>query len=234
MNVVELREKITSMMESKNTSTEDFKDLCVQYVMHIFSNMEVDHREYDVMKDIFSNSSIVQRECADYGNEAVVIERKAHDLFPSIWSKNIYHQVERQYESGKFYYLVCDKSFEDYVYEQDSLNKVAGAVAGLAVRGFPPILTGNAKYSAKVIKAIFDRIQSQVPFPVPRAIRVTKFGMLKIDGIAEVLGLRLIERFGSIRAVVNASVEELKSVEGIGGKKAQDIFELVNKQWKVN
>jgi Fanconi anemia group M protein len=42
----------------------------------------------------------------------------------------------------------------------------------------------------------------------------------------------LLDHFGSIRAVVNASNEELLEVKGIGGQRSKTIHELSNRQYR--
>lgn len=49
--------------------------------------------------------------------------------------------------------------------------------------------------------------------------------------VGEERARRLLERFGSLREVLNASVEELCRVEGIGPKIARGIVELANKPY---
>lgn len=46
------------------------------------------------------------------------------------------------------------------------------------------------------------------------------------------LARRLLERFKTLRAIANASVIELMSVEGIGEKRAQDIYAIFNTPWR--
>lgn len=46
------------------------------------------------------------------------------------------------------------------------------------------------------------------------------------------LARRLLERFKTLRAIANASVVDLMSVEGIGEKRAQDIYAIFNTPWR--
>ncbi len=46
------------------------------------------------------------------------------------------------------------------------------------------------------------------------------------------LARKLLERFKTLRAVANASMEELMTVEGIGEKRAGEIYALFNTEWK--
>ncbi|MEM1620124.1 MAG: ERCC4 domain-containing protein [Fervidicoccaceae archaeon] len=60
----------------------------------------------------------------------------------------------------------------------------------------------------------------------------------KIEAVASVLagrelGLRLLERFGTLRELANASISELKTVRGIGDVRAREIFAIFNKKWEA-
>jgi Fanconi anemia group M protein len=49
-----------------------------------------------------------------------------------------------------------------------------------------------------------------------------------LPGIGPMLAKRLLEHFGSIKSVMNASEEELCEVEKIGKKKAATLYALIN------
>lgn len=52
------------------------------------------------------------------------------------------------------------------------------------------------------------------------------------EGLAgPVLARRLLERFKTLRRLANASIEELMSVEGIGEKRAREIYAVLNTEW---
>ena len=53
-----------------------------------------------------------------------------------------------------------------------------------------------------------------------------------LPGIGPILSKPLLKEFKSVRNVMNASVEELQNVEKIGPKKAEDIKNVVNSEYK--
>ncbi|MEM0001821.1 MAG: ERCC4 domain-containing protein [Desulfurococcaceae archaeon] len=50
--------------------------------------------------------------------------------------------------------------------------------------------------------------------------------------VGPTLARRLLQRFKTLRNIANASVHELMSVEGIGEKRAQEIFAIFNTPWQ--
>ena len=48
-----------------------------------------------------------------------------------------------------------------------------------------------------------------------------------LPGVAGTIAKPLLKKFGSVKNIINASVDELKEVELIGGKKAKAIKESV-------
>ncbi len=49
--------------------------------------------------------------------------------------------------------------------------------------------------------------------------------------VGPTLARRLLNHFGTLRAVANASVAELMKVEGIGEKRAREIYQIFNTPW---
>jgi len=57
---------------------------------------------------------------------------------------------------------------------------------------------------------------------------VARFVLEGVPGVSAVLAKRLLAELGSLRAVANASMEELMAVEGVGREKARKIWEVFN------
>ena len=78
-------------------------------------------------------------------------------------------------------------------------------------------LIANAPHIVIVVSGGFkeeDKVQSSYP------------------GINRTLATRLLENFGSIRKIVNATSEEIKEIEGLGEKKNEKIVDLSNKEYE--
>ena len=54
-----------------------------------------------------------------------------------------------------------------------------------------------------------------------------------LPGIGRNLSKSLLEQFNSINKIFNADVEELKKVEKIGKKKAENIRKVIDEEYKL-
>lgn len=50
--------------------------------------------------------------------------------------------------------------------------------------------------------------------------------------VGPVLARKLLEHFGTLRNIANASISELMKVEGIGEKRAREIYAIFNTRWR--
>lgn len=70
------------------------------------------------------------------------------------------------------------------------------------------------------------RVERKPMTPAERALYVA-------EGLAgPVLARRLLHHFGTLKSLANATVEELLRVEGIGEKRAKEIYEVLNTPYK--
>jgi DNA excision repair protein ERCC-4 len=112
---------------------------------------------------------------------------------------------------------------------------IKGALVSLSVSWQIPLVfskspTGTAeilimagdqhiKYQDEVMKRIGRR---------PKRIQTQKLYFLQgLPGIGPEMAKRMLEHFGSIEGIINADVQKLTRVEGIGKKKASMIREII-------
>jgi Fanconi anemia group M protein len=120
-------------------------------------------------------------------------------------------------------------------------NAVRGAIASITTDyGIPVINVDSPAEAASLIIAYARREQSQLNKTVKynakrRAFTDDQFQEAIISAFPQLgvkLAQALLEHFGSVKGVINASLTDLKLVEGIGDGKAKTIFDLVNKKYK--
>jgi Fanconi anemia group M protein len=108
--------------------------------------------------------------------------------------------------------------------------------------GVPVIFTSSYEESADLILSLLRREQSDKSGKInPHGNRkqsliseAQKYLVASIPGINMGLAEPLLKRFSSIKNMANASVEELSEVEGIGKKKASQIYNLFNSKYEFN
>ena len=121
-----------------------------------------------------------------------------------------------------------------------SHNAIYGSLVSIIVDfGIPIVPTRDHMETADLLYVIADREQREEKKSV--AIRGEKTAMsLKekqqfiIEGfpnVSAVLAKRLLDHFGNIKDIVNASDKELQKVEGIGKNIASDIIRVLNSDY---
>ena len=121
-----------------------------------------------------------------------------------------------------------------------SHNAIFGCFAAVMVDfGIPIITTHNSQETADFLAIMAQREQKEGDRAV--AIRGEKIGrtlserqQFIVEGlpnISAVLAQRLLQHFGSIRSLANASEEELCHIEGIGKNIAADILKILNAEY---
>ena len=118
---------------------------------------------------------------------------------------------------------------------------IAGALSSFMIDfGVNIIQTQNSEESATILKRIAIREQKtkkrkplirkamKLSNPNESAIQVIS----SYPGINRTLASRLLETFGTISNVINASVDELKEVEGLGPKKSEKMVNLSKQKYE--
>ena len=119
-------------------------------------------------------------------------------------------------------------------------NAIRGSIASIALDfGISIIPTRNAQDTAAMIKRIAIREQNGEQSPVQ--IRTDKkpvslleqqlFIVESLPNIGPVNAKNLLEHFGTVAGIINASEKELQEVEGIGKKTAENIRKVVDSKY---
>ena len=102
----------------------------------------------------------------------------------------------------------------------------------------PILYTKNSSETAALIKVLAKReLEERGDFGIRIVKKPTstkelqEFVVSSFPGIGGGLNKRLLEQFGSVRKIVNSSIDELKDVEGIGERKARDLVEIFDEEY---
>ncbi|WP_458404447.1 DEAD/DEAH box helicase [Methanobrevibacter sp.] len=172
-------------------------------------------------------------------SDEVVIERKtAKDFVDSIIDKRLFKQARELSEEFKRPLLILEG--DDVYGGMLHPNAVRGTLAAIAIDfGISIIPTRNSEDTAAMIKRIAMREQSGEKTHIQ--IRTDKkpvslweqqlFIVESLPNIGPVNAKNLLQHFGSVLNVINASESELQEVEGIGEKTAKNIRKVVESEY---
>ena len=172
-------------------------------------------------------------------SDEVVIERKtAKDFADSIIDKRLFKQARELSEEFKRPLLILEG--DDIYNGMIHPNAVRGTIASIALDfGISIIPTRNSEDTAAMIKRIAVREQTGEKPHIQ--IRTDKkpvslweqqlFIIESLPNIGPVNAKNLLQHFGSVLNVINASESELQEVEGIGQKTAKNIRKVVESEY---
>ena len=175
-----------------------------------------------------------QLEVADYLINGVAIERKTvSDFKSSIINKRIFQQLLelKQYEK----HLLLVEGVNDEVYE--------GLIHENAFRGFmlsvmldygvPVVFTHNEEDSVKYLSVLAKKERREIGLRAGKILMSEReraqFVLEGFPNVGPKKARKLIEKFGSLREIINASAEELE--ESLG-KRGEDFKALVEKRFR--
>ncbi len=170
----------------------------------------------------------------------VVVERKdVNDFLNSIADGRIFRQCHVLSARYPLSFLMIVGSLNEALsYRNFNRNAVIAAIVSIAVKNNPgqvvPLIFEDEDEFCYALKIIESKLKEGELRIVPRVKRYERpeIAMLTaIPGIGEKKALALLEHFGSINRIVNASVAELMRVEGIGEKKAREIYRIFRREF---
>ena len=173
---------------------------------------------------------------ADYQvSEEVAIERKtAKDFVDSIVDKRLFKQARMMMEEFKKPIMILEG--DDFYSGFINPNAIRGAMTSIALDyGISIIPTRTAEDTAAMIKRIAIReqkgekrsIQIRTERKPQNLWEQQLFIIESLPNIGPVHAKRLLEHFGSVKAVLDADEKKLQEVEGIGKKTAKNIRDVV-------
>ncbi|MEM4717922.1 MAG: ERCC4 domain-containing protein [Desulfurococcaceae archaeon] len=183
---------------------------------------------------------------APLGKQSLLVERKAvNDFANSIRDNRIWDQSKLLKEAalidGHRPVILIEGDLEDLIkYREWRIQSVLRVIDTLVLdMNIPVLYTPNTEASLSWIIAKAKSLGKTEEKRVVR-MRVERKPMTlneRILYVAEgligpLLARRLLERFKTLRAIANASVYELMSVEGIGEKRAEEIHAIFNTPWR--
>ena len=191
------------------------------------------------LRDKGAKIEIINLDVADYVlSERVGVERKTvNDFLDSIVSaEKLFSQILNLKKSYPRPILIIEGE-NLYGIRRINPHAVRGAIASIAVDfGVPVIFTKNENETSDFLLAIAKREQEiksrEVVLHAEKTKRDQKeeleYVVSAIPDVGPVIARNLLERFGTVKSLANADVDELMMVPKVGKKTAERIWKFFN------
>ncbi len=168
-------------------------------------------------------------------NEAIGVERKSQeDFIQSLVSGRLFAQIARLKRCFPRPLLIIEGG-PYYTSHKVHDQAIRGALISITVAWQMPVMfSRNQQETAEMLIMIGrQEIASSFPSAIKGIRQRRKSGkhlsfLQSLPGIGPQLSARLLERMGSLKAVINATPKELMQTAGIGRHKARQFVEFVN------
>lgn len=171
----------------------------------------------------------------DYVLGPVGIERKSlNDFFSSLVKKRLFEQVQRLRDAYPQPLLILEGDLAEISTFRHP-QSLLGALLAIETAERVPVLPTADKDQTALLLSVLWKKQDKAAAEYglrhkPKELRLDQRQRFLVEGlpsVGETLARNLLVHFGSVRAVFNASEEELKKVAKIGDVKAAEIVRLV-------
>jgi Fanconi anemia group M protein len=168
-------------------------------------------------------------------SDRVAVERKScADFIDSLVDGRLFDQLKQLKAYPRPFLILEGDSL--YGHRNVSAEAILGAVAAVCIDlGIPVLQTKDALDTARFLVAVAKREQQRenrklaVRHGKPLSDEERQLYLLcGLPGISDILGRRLLDRFGSVGAVLSASTVDLAAVEGVGPSRASEIRRILD------
>lgn len=175
------------------------------------------------------------------------VERKEiNDYITSLTSGHLHTQLYNLSTNFDVSYLIVEGIISEVLmYRKIKREAYLSSLAGASLKRSPKGKQGivqiinleTAFDTALFLKSLKNKLEDKEP-RLPKLSRVkwgTKdqlvFIVSSLPGIGELRAKRLLEHFGDLRSLVNADIDDIAEVQGIGPKTAREVHKLFVKKY---
>ena len=167
-------------------------------------------------------------------NKQIRIERKTkEDFVQSLISNRLFNQCQRMKRSSERPLLIIEG--DPYTTKHNINSKaIKGAILSVSVSWQIPVLITADKSETADMILLASKQMLQEKIPVirlgykPKRNRSRKLYFIQgLPAVGPVLAIRLLEKFSSIKQIINVSEKELLDIEGVGKEKAKRIIDFI-------
>jgi Fanconi anemia group M protein len=199
------------------------------------------------VKELIEKEAVVkvkQLEVGDYVlSDDIIVERKtAEDFLQSMIDGRLFSQLLSMSTNYSMPLMIIEGSMEElFTLRNIHRNAIVGALTSIMLNYRTPILfSKDAKETAEILYITAKREQlakdKEIRLRTGRKGLTLKeaqqFVVESLPMVGPTMAKSLLKHFGSVKAIFNASREELKQVENLGKKKASKIRKLIDAKFK--
>ncbi|MCS7135210.1 MAG: hypothetical protein NZ893_02105 [Candidatus Aenigmarchaeota archaeon] len=208
-------------------------------VLILADDRERNSRIADYLKEFGAMVNFKRIDVGDFlVSERVCVERKtANDFISSIIDGRLFRQVEEM----KNYYEKSILILEGFNSSgRITENAYKGAIATLIINYDVNVFNvENEKETARMIYFLAKKEQEEFNKSIfiknkkkPKDIcDLQLYFLSSLPGVSTITSRRMMEKFGTIRNLVNASELELITVKGLKKNNAKKIYSIFNERW---
>jgi Fanconi anemia group M protein len=176
----------------------------------------------------------------DYVLGPVGVERKTlPDFFGSMVRRRLFEQVQRLRDAYPQPLVILEGDLQEISTFQHP-QSILGALLALEMTERVPVMTTANKDQTALLLSILWKRQDKNAAEYglrhkPKGLTLDQRQRFLVEGlpsVGETLARNLLEHFGSVQGVFNASEDELKKVAKIGDVKAAEIVRLVRAKFE--
>jgi ERCC4-type nuclease len=214
--------------------------------------MQIDYREEKskipkLLEQLKVPYQLAKLEVGDYAIADVLVERKQiNDYLSSLITGHLSQQLYELSYNAELSYLIVEGSVSGALITQKIKREVyLSSLVGSSFKRAPDgkqgqIITVNLETpydTAFFLKFLYEKVKNDEPrLPTLKKANFSNkdraiYILSSFPGIGEKRAKALLDKFGTIKNVINANIEDLIQVEGFGKKRASDLFWMVNEKW---
>jgi ERCC4-type nuclease len=195
----------------------------------VVDTRERESRLLDALHRLEVPTALRRLEVGDYIAGSAIVERKSvRDLHLSVINGTFWPQIGRLSRAKRHPFLLVEGPDLDAGPLHPA--SVRGAILAVGELGIRVIRSADPGDSALWLKVLAGRERSRHRGPRVYARRFAtpaEAMLAAVPGISAVSARALLDRFGSVAAVLDADPDEWLSISGIGPKRAQAILETL-------
>ena len=208
----------------------------------------VDFREKGsgCMKQLLERGADVRLEMLPVGDYVIsdrcgVEFKTQEDFVNSILDGRLLEQLRALRQTYERPIILVEGAGDIYAIRNVHPNSIRGMLAAICVAyGIPILWSRSSDESAQLLWTIAEREQNEnghkfAPHNHKKPLSLSQqqeYALGAFPSIGPSIAKQLLTSLGSVKNVVNAPINELKKVDGVGEKKAQSIFDVFNKEYK--